>query len=294
MNYRHAYHAGNFADVLKHAVLALVISYLKKKDAPFRVIDTHAGCGRYALDSVEAGKTREWEGGIGRLLGPDAAPLSRDVAQALAPYLDAVRAENPPGQLLHYPGSPLIARRLLRQQDRLIANELHPVDGIQLKQAIGRDPRAKVLALDGWVALKSLLPPKERRAIVLIDPPFEKDDELVRLAEGIAAGLHRFSTGVFAAWLPIKDRKPVSQFYERLRALASVYDTLRIELLLRNPAGSPQRLNGCAMIVVNPPYELERQLTVILPELAARLGGESGFATVTRALQVDAGPKRVQ
>jgi 23S rRNA (adenine2030-N6)-methyltransferase len=282
MNYRHAYHAGNFADVLKHAVLALIISYLKKKDAPFRVIDTHAGCGLYALDSVEAGKTREWEGGIGKLLGADAAPLSPEAAQALAPYLDAVRAENPQGRLVHYPGSPLIARRLLRQQDRLIANELHPVDGIHLKQALGRDPRAKVLALDGWVALKSLLPPKERRAIVLIDPPFEKDDELERMADGLAAGLHRFSTGVFAAWLPIKDRKPVSRFYERLRPLASVHDTLRMELLVRDRGGSAQRLIGCAMIVVNPPFELERQLTVILPELAARLGGASGLAQVGR------------
>jgi 23S rRNA (adenine2030-N6)-methyltransferase len=282
MNYRHAYHAGNFADVLKHVVLALIVSYLKKKDAPFRAIDTHAGCGLYALDSIEAGKTREWEGGIGRLLGPGAAPLPPDLERALAPYLDAVRAENPTGQLTHYPGSPLIARRLLRPQDRLIANELHPVDAIRLKHALGRDPRTKVLALDGWVALKSLLPPKERRAIVLIDPPFEKDDELARMAEGIAAGLHRFASGVFAAWLPLKDAKPLTQFYEQLRPLASVHDTLRIELLLRNPAGSPPRLNGCAMIVVNPPFELERQLTVILPELAARLGGESGFAKVTR------------
>jgi 23S rRNA (adenine2030-N6)-methyltransferase len=161
MNYRHAFHAGNFADVLKHAVLALIISYLKKKEAPFRVIDTHAGCGLYALDSVEAGKTREWGGGIGKLLAPEAPPLPPGVDRLLSPYLDAVRAENT-GALTLYPGSPLIARRLMRPQDRLIANELHPVDSVRLKQALGRDMRAKVMMLDGWIALKSLLPPKER------------------------------------------------------------------------------------------------------------------------------------
>lgn len=282
MNYRHAYHAGNFADALKHAVLALIISYLKRKDAPFRVIDTHAGCGLYALNSIEAGKTREWEGGIGKLLAPGATPLPPDVERVLAPYLDAVRAENRSEALSFYPGSPLIARRLLRPQDRLIANELHPVDSGRLRQALGRDSRVKVLTLNGWVALKSLLPPKERRGIILIDPPFEEDGELDRLADGIAAGLNRFATGVFVAWLPIKDVKPVARFYERLRPLASAHSALRIELLLRDPALSPDRLNGCALIVANPPFELERQLTVILPELAARLGGASGRSTLDR------------
>jgi 23S rRNA (adenine2030-N6)-methyltransferase len=281
MNYRHAYHAGNFADVLKHAVLALIISYLKKKDAPFRVIDTHAGCGLYALDSVEAGKTREWEGGIGKLLAPDTPPLPPDVERLLAPYLDAVRAENT-GLLTLYPGSPLIARRLLRPQDRLIANELHPVDSVRLKQALGRDARAKVMMLDGWTALKSLLPPKERRGLILIDPPFEEGGELDRLADGLSAGLSRFATGVFAAWLPIKDPKPVARFYERLAPLASAHGTLRVELLLREPSLSPDRLNGCALVIVNPPYELERQLTVILPELATRLGGASGRGKLDR------------
>lgn len=280
MNYRHAYHAGNFADVLKHAVLALIISYLKRKDAPFRVIDTHAGRGLYALDSVEAGKTREWEGGIGKLLAPGAAPLPPDVERALAPYLNAVRAENSSGALSFYPGSPLIARRLLRPQDRLIANELHPIDSVHLKQVLGRDARVKVLALDGWVALKSLLPPKERRGIILIDPPFEEDGELDRMADGIAAGLNRFATGVFVAWLPVKDPTPVARFYKRLKPLASRHSAFRIELLLRDPLLSPDRLNGCALVVANPPFELERQLTVILPELAARLGGVTARSTL--------------
>ena len=189
MNYRHAYHAGNFADVLKHLVLALVIDYMRRKEAPFRVIDTHAGCGRYALGSIQAGKTGEWRGGIGRLLGPDSKPLPPDVAKVMRPYLDAVRAENPAPPLEVYPGSPLIARHLMREQDVLVANELHPEDHADLKSAIGRDRRVKLLALDGWVALKSLLPPKERRGVVLIDPPFEQEGEFDRLSGGVGRGL---------------------------------------------------------------------------------------------------------
>src|SRR5207344_721439 len=200
MNYRHAYHAGNFADVLKHVVLALVIEYMKRKAAPFRVIDVHGGAGRYALTSVEADKTGEWQGGIGRLLGPDARPLPPDVARHLQPYLDAVRRENAGAALDVYPGSPAIALRLMRAQDTLIANELHPEERAHLTAAIGADRRAKVMALDAWVALKSLLPPKERRGIVLIDPPFEEARELDRMVEGLAQGLQRFATGIYLAW----------------------------------------------------------------------------------------------
>src|SRR3990170_5575144 len=163
MNYRHAYHAGNFADVLKHAVLALVIEHLKRKPAPFRVIDTHAGVGLYDLSGAEAATTGEWRDGIGRLFG---AALAKPVAELLAPYFSVVRQENPSGRLERYPGSPLIARRLLRRGDRLIANELHPEDGDSLRRLFAGDPQTKVLALDGWVALKALLPPKERRGVV--------------------------------------------------------------------------------------------------------------------------------
>lgn len=271
MNYRHAYHAGNFADVLKHATLALVIAYLKKKDAAFRVVDTHAGSGAYALDSEEALKTSEWERGIGRLLGADAEPLPVDVAQAMAPYLDVVRAENGPRRLTSYPGSPRIAQRLIRAQDALIANELHPEDSIRLKRALGRDRRVKVLALDGWVAVKSLLPPKERRGVVLIDPPFEKDDDLEHLAEGLQAGLRRFATGIFLAWFPIKEQERVARFYDTLTTLPAS-GLLRVELLLRGRKLRSERLNGCGLIVANPPYALERQLAIILPELVRRLG----------------------
>jgi 23S rRNA (adenine2030-N6)-methyltransferase len=292
MNYRHAYHAGNFADVLKHVTLALIIEYLKKKDAAFRIIDTHAGRGAYALDSVEALKTREWEGGVGRFLGPDAELLPLDVGQVMAPYLEAVRAENPQNGLSTYPGSPLIARRLMRAQDRLIANELHPDDAVALKKELARDRRAKVLTLDGWDALKSLLPPRERRGIVLIDPPFEQGGEFERLADGLAAGLRRFATGVFLAWFPIKGAQSVARFHDRLSTFAT--EVLRVELRLSGSLSPDDFLNGCGLIVANPPYSLEGELAAVLPELVRRLGRDpaAAFRMTTVAPRPGAGAER--
>jgi 23S rRNA (adenine2030-N6)-methyltransferase len=272
MNYRHAYHAGNFADVVKHVVLALVIEHLKRKPAPFRVIDTHAGSGRYALDSEAAGKTGEWEGGIGRLLGPGAAPLPPPVAALLAPYLDAVRSENDGQDLRIYPGSPLIARRLMRADDTLVANELQPEEHARLKASIGRDRRVKVLALDGWLALKAQLPPKERRGLILIDPPFEEERELERMADGLAEGLRRFATGVYVAWYPIKDPKPVARFHRAVAAVAGP-NLLRAEVLLRRPANL-ERLNGCGLVVANPPHTLSGDLAHLLPEIARRVADD--------------------
>lgn len=269
MNYRHAYHAGNFADVLKHVTLALVIDYLKRKDAPFRIVDTHAGIGRYDLGSIQSAKTGEWRSGIGRLIGPEAEPLPADVASVLKPYLDAVLAENAPGSLDTYPGSPLIARRLMRNQDVLVANELHPADRLSLEAAVGRDRRVKVLGLDGWVALKSLLPPKEKRGVVLIDPPFEAEGELTRLADGLGEALRRFETGTYLAWYPIKDPKPVARFLARISELGPP-EWLRVELLTRSAAVA-DRLNGCGLIVVNAPFTLADQLATALPLLTRRL-----------------------
>lgn len=276
MNYRHAYHAGNFADVLKHAVLALVIEHLKRKDAPFRVIDTHAGVGRYALSSREAGKTGEWLGGIARLIGPDAAPLPADVARCLAPYLDVVRRENGGTSLRVYPGSPALALALMRPQDVLIANELHPEDRAALEQAIGADRRAKVMGLDAWVALKSLLPPKERRGVVLIDPPFEAADEIDRLVHGLSQALQRFATGIYLAWYPIKDPKRIARFHARLGELAPP-QSMCIELMIQRPINT-ERLNGCGLIVVNPPYTLEGDMAAVLPHLGRRLAAAGSGA----------------
>jgi 23S rRNA (adenine2030-N6)-methyltransferase len=269
MNYRHAYHAGNFADVLKHLTLALVLDYMKRKAAPFRVIDTHAGSGRYPLAGVQATKTGEWRSGIGRLLGPDAKPLPSDVAQVMGPYLNAVRAENPRPQIEVYPGSPLIARRLMRPQDVLVANELHPEDGEELKAALRRDPRVKVLSLDGWVALKSLLPPKERRGAVLIDPPYEAPGELQRLAQGLRDAAARFATGIYLLWYPIKELKPIAALHSALVADGH-QKLLCVELMIR-AARDPEVLNGSGLVVLNPPHRLDAALAELLPFLAERL-----------------------
>ena len=274
MNYRHIYHAGNFADVLKHAVLALIIEYMKQKDAAFRVIDTHAGVGRYDLMSVQAGKTNEWQGGIGRILGPDAPPLPPDIAALLAPYLAIVREFNAGNTLNAYPGSPELARRLLRIGDALIVNELHPDDHAELLELFIRDAQVKVLQLDGWVAVKALLPPKERRGLVLIDPPYEETGELARLARGLAQALKRFATGTFVLWYPIKDMPPVEEFHASLNN-SGIARSLRIELYTRAP-DTAERLNGCGLLVINPPWTLEGQMRTLLPFLAGRLASGPG------------------
>lgn len=262
MNYRHAYHAGNFADVVKHAVLSRLVEYLKQKDKAFRVIDTHAGIGRYDLASVEAGKTGEWQGGIGRLL--DAALDSR-TATLLQPYLEAVRAENPDGNLGRYPGSPLIVRHLLRKQDRLTAIELHPEDAARLKSVFAGDFQARVIELDGWLALGAHLPPKEKRGLVLVDPPFEEEGEFPRLVENLRRAHRRWPGGIYALWYPIKDRKAVAAFRTALKE-AGIPKLLDIGFEIR-PSSSEPSLDGSGLVVVNPPYTLEAELRILLPAL---------------------------
>ena len=270
MNYRHAFHAGNFADVLKHATLTLVIDYLKQKDAPFRVIDTHAGIGTYDLTAIAAEKTGEWRQGIGRLLDPAAAPLPEAIATLLKPYLDVVIAESGANPLTRYPGSPRIARALLRRDDVLVVNELHPEDGAELEALFARDRQTKVMQLDGWVALKSLLPPKERRGVVLIDPPFEQPGELDRLARGLSEAVSRFPSGIYLLWYPIKDPKAIAAFHAALTKLA-LPKLLVAELMLR-PAVDTTRLNGTGLAILNPPWRLDEALGSLLPFLADRLG----------------------
>ena len=274
MNYRHAYHAGNFADVLKHAVLSRVIVHMAKKDAAFRVIDTHAGIGMYDLASEAAEKTGEWKGGIGRLLGPGAEPLPEAVARLLAPYLDAVQACDPDGHLRRYPGSPCLALALMRSQDRLVANELHPEDAATLGRSLAGDPRAKVLGLDGWLALKAQLPPKERRGVILVDPPFEEAGELERLVQGMRNAMRRFAGGVYVLWYPIKDPRPIARFHEAMAAVAPP-ESLAIDVFIRAPAAI-DRLNGSGLVVLNPPYTLEADLAVLLPTLVERLADGAG------------------
>ena len=274
MNYRHAFHAGNFADVVKHATLALVIEHLKLKPSAFCVVDTHAGAGSYDLTASEAQRTAEWRDGIGRLLGPAALPLSDDVAALLRSYSSAIAAHDPGSQLVRYPGSPLIALALLRPDDRLAANELHPDDALSLKAALGRDPRARLLSIDGWQALKSLLPPKERRGVILVDPPFEEAGELDRLLAGLGAAVRRFATGTYLLWFPIKNVAAITRFKTALTA--TQYPKLLVaELWVRahDPAG---KLGGTGLAILNPPFSLEAQLRVLLPFLAERLAQGPG------------------
>ena len=262
MNYRHAYHAGNFADVMKHAVLCRVLMHLRDKPAAFRVIDTHAGAGVYDLGGVEAGKTLEWRDGIGRLVE---AKLDEPVRVLLAPYLDAVAAFNPAGPLTTYPGSPALMQSLMRPQDRLIACELEPQAAAALSGRLRGDARSKAIAIDGWTALTAYVPPKERRGLVLVDPPFEKPDELSRLAQGLAGAHRKWPTGCYLLWYPIKDAAEVTAFVRKLARLG-IAKMLRLELI---PATSSTDtgLRGSGLIVVNPPWRLADELAVLLPAL---------------------------
>ncbi len=276
MNYRHVYHAGNFADVFKHAVFALCIEHLKRKPAAFRVVDVHAGAGKYDLAGVEAGKTLEWTNGIGRLLGVDAAPLPAPIEEVLRPYLSVVRDLNPDERLSIYPGSPLIARRLLRPQDALVVNELREDDYAHLAALFARDGRTKALALDAWIAVKSLMPPKERRALLLIDPPFEERDEFTKLVAALGEARRRFESGMTITWYPIKDRNAVDAFVDDAASVGFA-KALRAELFIRAPVDET-RFNGCGLLIVNPPWTLKSTLENIGPFLARRLAqGEGGY-----------------
>jgi len=270
MNYRHIYHAGNFADVLKHAVLARLVRYMQQKDKAFRVLDTHAGIGLYDMSSEEAQKTGEWRDGIGRLIK---AELPKDAAEILQPYLDAVRELNPnmgaDGNVTHYPGSPKLARMLFRPQDRLSAMELHPDDCNTLSRLFEGDFQARVTELDGWLALGAHLPPKEKRGIVLVDPPFEIEGEYERLVDGLSKAYRRFSTGTYCLWYPIKKGAPVAEFHAALKEL-NIPKILCAELLVRSDRETTG-LSGSGLIIVNPPYTLKDELHVILPVLREKL-----------------------
>jgi 23S rRNA (adenine2030-N6)-methyltransferase len=271
MNYRHAFHAGNFADVLKHAVLARILTHLGEKAAPFRVIDTHAGAGLYDLASEPATRTGEWRDGIGRLIDAD---LPDDIRALLAPYLAAVRAANPGGGLRRYPGSPLIALGLMRPQDRLVACELEPGAAAALAAHLRRDTRARAVKIDGWVALNAYVPPKERRGVVLIDPPYEDKHDFVRLADALAAAQRKWATGIFLLWYPIKERSGPDRLAAALRrgaAAKTAPKILRAEVEWTPDASG--RLSGAGLIVVNPPWRLAEELEQrLLPALLSVLG----------------------
>ncbi|MFZ2466999.1 MAG: 23S rRNA (adenine(2030)-N(6))-methyltransferase RlmJ [Parvibaculum sedimenti] len=268
MNYRHAYHAGNFADVMKHSALALVIEHMKQKDKPFFLLDTHAGTGLTNLTGEEAQKTGEFRDGIARIMA-EPAPHP-----ALAPYLEALTRLGCIGaEPMSYPGSPLIARELAREGDRLAFCELHPEDAASLKSLFRHDPQVGVHEMNGYTALKAMLPPKERRGLVLIDPPFEARDEFDALLEGLEDATTRWATGTYIIWYPVKDPSVSGTFLDALERSGPT-KTLMAELYIR--AVDPARMSGCGLVIVNPPWTLKETLTDLYGWLAERLAQGPG------------------
>lgn len=285
MNYRHAFHAGNFADVFKHSVLARLVEYLKRKDGAFRVIDTHAGIGIYDLHASEASRTGEWQDGIARLLQ---TKLPAPAEALLSPYLSAVRAVNSGGDTRFYPGSPRVTRELLRKQDRQSLIELHPQDAETLAHRFAGDHQTRVIALDGWLALGAHLPPKEKRGLVLVDPPFEQPGEFDRMLGGLQAAHKRWPGGIYAFWYPIKDIPAVEAYRASLAALGipKIVDTW----LTVRAASAEASLIGSGMVIVNPPFTLRDELATMLPALQHVLAQERGAASGTRWLAAERSP----
>jgi 23S rRNA (adenine2030-N6)-methyltransferase len=260
MNYRHSFHAGNFADVVKHLALVAVLGHLAKKDAPFVVIDSHAGRGRYDLAAAEAQKTGEARTGIERLRGmPGPPPLER--------YLALVASEG----ANRYPGSPLIAARMLRPQDRLVAVEKHPEEAAALKQLLAPWRKARVEEADGYARLAALLPPPERRGLILIDPPFEAEDEFARAARLLRESFRKFATGIYLVWFPIKSDAAANAFIGEVLA-AGVAQALKIEIAV---AASENRLGRAGILLVNPPFQFDTEMQAVLAAIAPRLDAET-------------------
>ena len=272
MNYRHAFHAGGFADVIKHIVLVRILTYLQEKPAAFRVIDTHAGAGLYDLTGEEARRSGEWLTGIARIMQ---ARFSETTLPLVKPYLDIVRAFNPDRDLKAYPGSPLIARALLRPQDRLTACEVEPKARKRLIDALRRDTQARVVDLDGWMALPAFVPPNERRGLVLIDPPFEQKDEFERLADGFAEAFAKWPTGIYLLVVsgqePPRHRHAGAPCRRIVAASKPAGKSLRLEFSVA-PQAADAALVSTGLLIVNPPWTLLGELKTILPELEKPLG----------------------
>jgi 23S rRNA (adenine2030-N6)-methyltransferase len=262
VNYRHAFHAGNAADVFKHALLARMLVRLTAKDKPLLYLDTHAGIGSYDLSSDEAKRSGEAERGIRRLA---ATRLQPAVQALLAPYL----AEVETGGGRYYPGSPAIAAAMLRADDRLIVAEKHPDDIVLLKRRFAHDHRVIITEGDGYQTVKARLPPKERRGLILIDPPFEQPDEFQRMRAALDEGLKRFATGVFALWFPMKGDGQSRRFVEALRDTGP--PKTAVFEMINDPRGAESALQGAGFVVVNPPFGLMEDATLLLPALARAL-----------------------
>lgn len=270
LSYRHAFHAGIHADVFKHLVLTLLVRSLLHKEKPFFYLDTHAGAGRYHLNSEMARKNREYESGISRLWNVENPP------EAVREYLAAVRTTNPGDDLRVYPGSPRIVRPFLRERDRMALCELHPTDAKLLAAEFACDRQVRVEHLDGYQGLKALLPPPERRGLVHIDPAYELKDERRRLLDAVKEGYKRWATGLFAVWYPIQDRATADDFLRRFKRLGLPKVLVAEFTVLPDEAF---RLNGSGMIIINPPWRLDEQLNSVLPWLWEKLAvdGQGGW-----------------
>ncbi|NIF49787.1 23S rRNA (adenine(2030)-N(6))-methyltransferase RlmJ [Enterobacter sp. Ap-1006] len=263
LSYRHSFHAGNHADVLKHTVQSLIIESLKEKEKPFLYLDTHAGAGRYQLSSEHAERTGEYLEGISRIWQQD------DLPAELEAYIGAVKHLNRSGNLRYYPGSPLIARHLLREQDSLQLTELHPSDFPLLRSEFQKDNRARVERADGYQQLKAKLPPVSRRGLILIDPPYEIKTDYQDVVKGIAEGYKRFATGTYALWYPVVLRQQIKRMIRDLEE-TGIRRILQIELAVR-PDSDQRGMTASGMIVINPPWKLEQQMANVLPWLHKKL-----------------------
>lgn len=270
LSYRHAFHAGNHADVLKHLVLVQLVRYLAQKDKPFWVIDTHAGAGLYALDSGYATKLAEYETGIGKLWA------RKDLPAPLAEYVKLVRELNPDGKLRHYPGSPWFALHTMREQDRLRLFELHSSDARLLQKNFSDAGRRVVIDVsDGFAGLKALLPPAPRRGLVLIDPSYEVRDDYRHVLHALRDQLPRFPSGTYAIWYPQLPRIESKELPDKLKRLIGK-NWLHVALSVRTPSSDGIGLHGSGMFVVNPPWTLHATLQPIMPYLVAQLGQDAG------------------
>lgn len=259
LSYRHSFHAGNHADVLKHIVQTLIIESLKEKEKPFLYLDTHAGAGRYQLTNAHATRTGEYLEGIARLWQQEEVP------ELILPYLEAVGSLNTSDELRYYPGSPLLAAKLLREQDLLMLTELHPTDFPLLRTEFSRDKRVRVCREDGFGQLKSKLPPASRRGFALIDPPYELKQDYSAVVKGIVEGYKRFATGTYAIWYPVVHRQQIKRMLKELEA-TGIRKILQIELAVK-PDSDQLGMTASGMIVINPPWKLASQMTSILPWL---------------------------
>jgi 23S rRNA (adenine2030-N6)-methyltransferase len=270
LSYRHAFHAGNHADVLKHIILLQIAEYMGEKPAPFWIIDTHAGAGRYALESAHASKLAEYKDGIGRLWEAKGLP------PAAKDYVDMVRQLNPDGQLRHYPGSPWLARQMLRDSDRLRLYEMHTTDAKLLLECFkGTGREVAITDGDGFTGLKAILPPPPRRGLVLIDPSYETKGDYTAVVKALQESLKRFPTGTYALWYPMLSKLESRQLPDKLKRLGCS-NWLHATLEVKAPAKDGFGMNGSGMFIINPPWTLEKKLHETLPKLTELLAQGPG------------------